>query len=388
MAAMVSRLVRARPLLWCLAILVVAFSLMDWAWSPPIGWYETAVSVLDIALILLLPMFPRTAGILMLALEAVCTIWPAWHGVSRMWGGGLGLGVLAYHRPRYLGMVGLSAFLVLQSIQTYEATETGGLELVGNVAFLMEINIISVAIGYGARWLMTRDRDIVRKASDRAKRHDQEEKARSSEMAVSLHDGLATHFSDIALIAQRHLANGATRSGTDGRDWRTVNDQALQGLEGLHGLIDQLEQGEATPITENGKHQPGLHQRIMHLCSHEERMLKSKGIEGTCRINGSGLIAGAEAMRELLLLALLKEIYRNIGKHCPSGRTFDMTLTLCEDCAEIVAINPVKADDDSLGGRGVLAYQHRLESAGGLLDGHIDSGEWQLYVFLPLTGKA
>lgn len=268
------------------------------------------------------------------------------------------------------------------------------------VAIIAMVSLV-LMLGCGLRWNATMTAS--RAEAEQAKTRLREMESRNH-IAEAIHDAVTGDLSAAAFVAQRRidaLSGGddgdgsASTDGDDGKNaderrdeldkWTQVNDYILSALTNVHRVIDELDM-DVTVLEEDadGKAFSDLLKATM---ADGDRRLRALGFDITSILHVAGGAPSASPSLAGIANDLLRETYANIARHAQSGSKADLSVILKPNAVEITQINQERAfptEDMRPGGHGLAYFGKQLESHGGKLETTLRDGEWTLFAYLPI----
>lgn len=268
------------------------------------------------------------------------------------------------------------------------------------VAIIAMVSLV-LMLGCGLRWNATMTAS--RAEAEQAKTRLREMESRNH-IAEAIHDAVTGDLSAAAFVAQRRidaLSGGddgdgsASTDGDDGKNaderrdeldkWTQVNDYILSALTNVHRVIDELDM-DVTVLEEDadGKAFSDLLKATM---ADGDRRLRALGFDITSILHVAGGAPSASPSLAGIANDLLRETYANIARHAQSGSKADLSVILKPNAVEITQINQERAfptEGMRPGGHGLAYFGKQLESHGGKLETTLHDGEWTLFAYLPI----
>ena len=268
------------------------------------------------------------------------------------------------------------------------------------VAIIAMVSLV-LMLGCGLRWNQALAGS--RAEAEQAKARLREMESRSH-IAEAIHDAVTGDLSAAAFVAQRRidaLSGGddgdgsASTDGDDGKNaderrdeldkWTQVNDYILSALTNVHRVIDELDM-DVTVLEEDadGKAFSDLLKATM---AGGDRRLRALGFDITSILHVAGGAPSASPSLARIANDLLRETYANIARHAQSGSKADLSVMLKPNAVEITQINQARTtetDRTQPGGHGLAYFSKQLESHGGKLETTLRDGEWTLFAYLPI----
>lgn len=270
-----------------------------------------------------------------------------------------------------------------------------------NPAAIIAMVSLVLMLGCGLRWNQAVAGS--RAEAEQAKARLREMESRSH-IAEAIHDAVTGDLSAAAFVAQRRidaLSGGddgdgsASTDGDDGKNadercdeldkWTQVNDYILSALTNVHRVIDELDM-DVTVLEEDadGKAFSDLLKATM---AGGDRRLRALGFDVTSILHVAGGAPSASPSLAGIANDLLRETYANIARHAQSGSKADLSVILKPNAVEITQINQARTtetDRTQPGGHGLAYFSKQLESHGGKLETTLRDGEWTLFAYLPI----
>jgi glucose-6-phosphate-specific signal transduction histidine kinase len=367
-----------------MCVMAAGLSIVDWIVDPALIAYDAVIGVLHIVCVLLIAIFPQQASLMVIGLELICCFHAPQAGTSRLWGVCLAIGILAYETASLMVCLVITVCAILfQMAQISEGTVGPEKLSWGMFASFVAIYVISAGLGYGFRWRHDRDIASVERNHERMMQQEKEFSLHNSEYAAEMHDVIGGKLNNAALLAQRSMRTAQNEESR--RAWEQVNALVLDSLEEIHSVIDRLTREQPQLVNDATLSSEGLTSRLKDAVERHDQHMHQLGFEGAGVVNDYGLTLTPDEVKTKGLFALIGELYANIAKHCPEDGTYLLSVTLCDDYAEIAESNPIAAYEmPTLGGKGLALYAQRIEMQGGKLHAVKEGCDWNVFAHVPL----
>ena len=353
-------------------------------------------TIIEIAVLLLSPFFPKSMSLLFLIMSQSGPWLIPGADVNSLPGILYTFGMLAYETNNLVALL-LLAYSIGDQLFRQLVLGTSNSNPVAIIAMVSLV----LMLGCGLRWNATMTAS--RAEAEQAKTRLREMESRNH-IAEAIHDAVTGDLSAAAFVAQRRidaLSGGddgdgsASTDGDDGKNaderrdeldkWTQVNDYILSALTNVHRVIDELDM-DVTVLEEDadGKAFSDLLKATM---ADGDRRLRALGFDITSILHVAGGAPSASPSLAGIANDLLRETYANIARHAQSGSKADLSVILKPNAVEITQINQERAfptEGMRPGGHGLAYFGKQLESHGGKLETTLHDGEWTLFAYLPI----
>lgn len=378
-----------------LSLCCMACSIAEWVVDPPASVVSVVFSVVHVAALLVMPLFPRVASWMIIANFVLYCLLPDAGGPSQFWGVWFVLLYQGYEYPWYI-VAGSSGLCFLAAgVGFWEERGT----LSGCISMLFVFLFVA---GGGHAWRWHEDAHQ-KESADRGRRLAEERLeavSREKVAALKIHDEVSSKLSAVILLLDSLTSDSVpdpqeTPSGGESpRNARVclsddevalLRDAVRQALVGTRESIAFL-QTDGTQISQGCRQTSGADvlQKPLHAM---QQRLATVGFRGdvTMEVPQSVLIGRDVAEK---IFALLKEIEMNICLHADASNSYFVSLRaegpkLLIESSNKVASAPLFADRPA-SGKGLALHASAVKSVGGELHyGKDREGIWHLCATFP-----
>lgn len=363
-----------------LVAITVMLSAIDWITGPAVGTFSLVVAILHLLAVSSTALLPRAGSLAVFIVEVLCCFDLPSGGPSRLWGACLAAGLLSYSEGAgSMTMLCVIPYAAVQLVQMNNAYyhDVSGPDI-GATVFGLSMILIAAVAGYRLR--QRADHEIEQAAAQTAQLQERElhHHAAILEYAAHMHDSVAGRLSNITLTAQRHVKQADAK---DRQQWQLIAQESRKALDELHELIREMtiDDRAETPSVQ-------LESQLRSFCEQHDRTLAEQGLQGRTDVHDYGVTVIPQPHAVRALTDMLGELYANIAAYAPCRSTYQCTVTLCDDQAEIVQTNALPDSPmPTLSGKGLNLHAQRLEQLGGTLSAYPCDNEWQCYARIPLA---
>ncbi|OZG59995.1 signal transduction histidine kinase [Bifidobacterium lemurum] len=363
----------------CLAMAVLCLAIADWVINPPRTWFGMLCSLGYCLAVALLPCCGFKAAWAVVVLVSVGNLGAGLDssGPNSTWGLLLAIVALGRNARYWEGVVAIASVVATVTVATIRFPDAMG--------FSVPDGIVNFAIGLFATYLVG---VAVRRSDDKRKRDETERllarTRRDIATASYFHDAVSGRLTHILVAAEK-----VRREHPDEYDrmgWREVEREASDALHELHRAIDAMNRESSS--VDDGLSLP-LADAIESVTAACDKRLKELGYTGDTQIRG--VCAAVLDERADEIIALLRELYINIERHCePSGTTYRMRIGLRPEAVTITQSNdcprgPSRWVSPPASGSGLRLHRARIESFGGEMRTNRDDGQWHVFCRMPLA---
>lgn len=366
-----------------LVIITLMLTVVDWTVRPAADTYSAVISALHMTAVMLICLLPRLGACGILAVEVVCCFVNTSGGASRLWGMCLASGIVVYvEGTAAMAAACFVANLLVQLAQTrFDTGPHAPSPTMSAGIFLLSCVGIAEIAGYGLRRRndMTQRKDVEYRRSLRQ----QEDIHTLSllEYASQLHDSVAGSLANISLTAQQHMSE---HPDDDAATWNRIDAESRQALVQVHRIIDAM--SERRHMIASDRNDNDLPDELRALCHNHDQALVKRGLHGHAELHDFGLTVHPDAERVRMLQSLIDELYANMTKYAAEGTDYQLSITLCDDYAEIMQTNEaIPVTHPSRGNRGLAVHARRISQVGGDLSYTICDAQWSCFAHLPMA---
>ena len=157
-------------------------------------------------------------------------------------------------------------------------------------------------------------------------------------------------------------------------------------LRQTHQAIDMLQQNDMVP---GAAKRITVQAAVTSVMASGDRRLHDLEYQGCSDVQGECNLCVDQ--RSLVFLALLREVYTNIERHCdPHGSTYRIHIKLTDDRVLLSQTNGTTRTEDWIpapeSGRGLSLLSKQIRRYGGMVNMSTDDEQWQLSCSMPLVG--
>lgn len=336
------------------AMLCLMLALMSWK-AHMAAWCIIFVAAIGDLLVGVDPAGPSTTWAMLLAMVSLGRTARAWECALSLV---ITLSTVTYAAIRYPDIMGYGI--------------PGGIANLG--VGLLCAYLVGVSINY---------RQIQRAQKEALHRIEQTQ--RNQLMASLFHEAISGNLTRIIVSAeclQRENPDAYERCGM-----ADIVHYADDALRQTHQAIDMLQRDGMTP---DAAKRITVQAAVTSVMASGDRRLHDLEYQGCSDVQGE--CSQYVGQRSLVFLALLREAYTNIERHCdPHGSTYQVHVRLTDDMASLSQTNGTTKTADWIpapeSGKGLSLLSEQIRRYGGTVNMSTDDGQWHLACSMPLVGN-
>ncbi|WP_169171444.1 sensor histidine kinase [Bifidobacterium oedipodis] len=363
----------------CLTIAVLCLAIADWWLNPPHTWFGVATGLGYCIAVALLPRYGFKSAWVIIVLVTISNFGAGIDssGPSSTWGLLLAIVALGRNARYWEGVVSIASIITSITVATIQFPDV--------MKFSLPNGVVNFAIGLLATYLTG---VAIRRSDDKRKRREMEQllaqARREIAMASCFHDAVSGKLTHILvtteMVKQKHPDE------YDQMGWQEVAQEASDALHEMHRAIDVMNQdspsaGDELPLT--------LAEALESVTAAYDKRLKKLGYTGETQIRGESPAVLSERTDEII--AVLRELYANIERHCdPANTTYRMHINLQPKAVTIAQSNDcpktaLQRSFSMVSGKGLKLHRARIEALGGEMRTNRDNDQWHVFCQLPLA---
>lgn len=370
----------ADKVILCLSAAALVVAIAEWIMNPP---HTVAGTLLAVLLCLILALMPWKSHMAAWCMIFVGTIGDLLVGVdpagpSTTWA--TLLAMVSLGRATRAWECVLSLVITLSAV-TYAAIrypDIMGYGIPGGIAnlgvSLLCVYLIGVSIRYRQMRYMQQET-----------RRQIEQSQRSQFMASLFHEAVSGNLTRIIVSAeciQRKDPDVYERCGMD-----DIVHYADDALRQTHQAIDMLQRDGMMP---DAAKRITVQAAVTSVMASGDRRLHDLEYQGCSEVKGECSLCVDQ--RSLVFLALLREVYTNIERHCdPRGSAYRIHIRLTDDMAMLSQTNGTAKTAGWIpapeSGRGLSLLSKQIRQYSGTVNVSADDEQWRLSCSMPLVGS-
>ena len=369
----------ADKVILCLSVAALVVATAEWIMNPPHTVVGTLLAVLLCLILALMPWKSHMAAWCMIFVGAIGDLLVGVDsaGPSTTWA--TLLAMVSLGRTTRAWECVLSLVITLSTV-TYAAIrypDIMGYGIPDGIAnlgvSLLCVYLIGVSIRY--RQLHYTQQETQRQI---------EQTQRNQFMASLFHEAVSGNLTRIIVSAeciQRKNPDVYERCGI-----ANIVHYADDALRQTHQAIDMLQQNDMVP---GAAKRITVQAAVTSVMASGDRRLHDLEYQGCSDVQGECNLCVDQ--RSLVFLALLREVYTNIERHCdPHGSTYRIHIKLTGDRVLLSQTNGTTRTEDWIpapeSGRGLSLLSKQIRRYGGMVNMSTDDEQWQLSCSMPLVG--
>lgn len=363
----------------CLSMGVLCEAVVEWIMDPPHTVVGTLLAALLCFILTLMPWKAHMAAWCIIVVGAIGDLLvgvdPA--GPSTTWATLLAMVSLGRTTRAWECVLSLVITLFTVTYAAIQYPDIMGYGVPGGIANLGVGLLCAYLVGVSIRY-----RQIQREQKEA--QHQIEQTQRSQFMASLFHEAVSGNLTRIIVSAeclQRENPDVYERYGM-----ADIVHYANDALHQTHQAIDMLQRDGMMP---DAARRITVQAAVTSVMASGDRRLHDLGYQGCSDVQGRCSLYVDQ--RILTFLALLREAYTNIERHCdPRGSAYRIHIRLTDDMALLSQTNGTAKTSSWIpapeSGRGLSLLNKQIRQYGGTVNVSAGDGQWHLICSIPLVG--
>lgn len=363
-----------------LALATLCVAVIEWVLAPPGTPFGVGISLAYCCALATLPWHGHYASWAILIAGTVSDVGvvfdPEPTGPNMIWGLLLAMVTLGRSGRFWECPVAISLALASATYATLLYPDLMGYSLPYGIMNFGVGLLCAYLVGVSARY-----RDAQR--LQRRTRRRIEQVGRNLLMALTLHDAVSGNLTRILVLSERMRREHPLEYGRYGIG--DVSRFARDALHETHQIIDILQNPREIGSGEVGA-LPLMRLVESAVADHDSR-LRGLGYRGGSIVQGENTLSVDGRGYEFV--ALLREVYANIERHCdPECSPYRVRVIFHDGMVELIQGNGLERTKTRImppkSGRGLKLHRNRIQAYGGVLHANPVDGEWRVYCSMPL----